>query len=168
MTGKENWVQKSLDNQRDKLFKHQKYPVKPTEKPVVCRGENHEHPTVVCSEQTTHPRFSREDQNLIWEDETNHDRTGKPVVCRDANHERSMSNEVDIDFKIPELPHSVVKPADTHRVRELVKKIENHPHRQSSTRSTTKQSLQPVQYDVQENDSGYGQRRAVSFVRDRP
>ena len=31
----------------------------------------------------------------------------------------------------------------------------------SSTRSTSKQSLQPVQYDVQENDSGHGQRRAV-------
>ena len=41
-----------------------------TEKPVVCRDENHEHPTVVCSEQTTHPRFSREGQNLILEEET--------------------------------------------------------------------------------------------------
>ena len=40
-----------------------------TEKPVVCRDENHERPTVVCSEQASHPRFSREGQNLI------HDRT---------------------------------------------------------------------------------------------
>ena len=78
-----------------------------TGKPVVCRDENHEQPTVVCSEQTTHPRFSREGQNLIVEEETNHDRTEKPVVCRDANHERSMSNEVDIDFRIFGLPHSV-------------------------------------------------------------
>ena len=99
-----------------------------TGKPVVCRDENHEHPTVVSSEQTTHPRFSREGQNLIFEDETNHDKTAKPVVCRDANHERSMLNEVDIDFRIPGLPHSVVKQADNYRVRELVKKIENHPH----------------------------------------
>ena len=79
-----------------------------TVKPVVCRDENHERPTVVCSEQASHPRFSREGQNLIFKDEINHDRTVKPVVCRDANHERSMLNEVDIDFRILGLPHSVV------------------------------------------------------------
>ena len=45
-----------------------------------------------------------------------------------------MLNEVDIDFRIPGLPHSVVKQAENHRVRELVKKIENHPHRQSLQR----------------------------------
>ena len=57
-----------------------------------------------------------------------------PVVCRDASHaqghEQSMVNEVNIDFRIPGLPHSVVKQAQNSRVRELVKKIENHPHRQ--------------------------------------
>ena len=101
-----------------------------TGKPVVCRDENHEQPTVVCIEQTTHPRFPGEGQNLISEDETKHDRTVKPVVCRDAHHEQSMLNEVDIDFRIPGLPHSVVKQAENYRDRELVKKIENHPHRQ--------------------------------------
>ena len=40
-----------------------------------------------------------------------------------------MLNEVDIDFRILGLPHSVVKQAQNSRVRELVKKIENHPHR---------------------------------------
>ena len=68
------------------------------------------------------------------EDETNHDRTRKPAVCRDANHEQSMLNEVDIDFGIPGLPHSVVKQAENSRVRELVKKIENRPHRHSLQR----------------------------------
>ena len=67
-----------------------------------------------------------------------HDRTEKPVVCRDTSHaqghEQSMLNEVDIDFRIPGLPHSVVKQAENSRVRELVKKIENHPHRQSLQR----------------------------------
>ena len=48
-----------------------------TEKPVVCRDENHEQPSVVCPEQMTHPRFSREGQNLLLEEETNHDRTGE-------------------------------------------------------------------------------------------
>ena len=50
-----------------------------------------------------------------------------------------MLNEVDIDFRIPGLPHSVVKQADNYRVRELVKKIENHPHRQD------------LQFDLQQN-----------------
>ena len=45
-----------------------------------------------------------------------------------------MINEVDIDFRIPGSPHSVVKQADNYRVRELVKQIENHPHRQSLQR----------------------------------
>ena len=39
-------------------------------------------------------------------------------------------NEVDIDFRVSGWPHSVVKQAENSRVRELVKKIENHPHRQ--------------------------------------
>ena len=39
-------------------------------------------------------------------------------------------NEVDIDFRVYGLPHAVVKQAENSRVRELVKKIENHPHRQ--------------------------------------
>ena len=40
-----------------------------------------------------------------------------------------MLNEVNIDFRILGLPHSVVKQAQKSRVRELVKKIKNHPHR---------------------------------------
>ena len=66
-----------------------------------------------------------------------------PVVCRDASHsqghEQSMLNEVDIDFRIPGLPHSVVKQAGNTRVRELVKKIENYPHRHA------------LQQDLQQN-----------------
>ena len=85
---------------------------------------------VVCPQRgASQSRFSHDSTNFNVEDETKHDRTEKPVVCRDANHERSMLNEVDIDFRIPGLPHSVVKQADNYRVRELVKKIENHPHR---------------------------------------
>ena len=38
--------------------------------------------------------------------------------------------EVDIDFRVSGLPHAVVKQAEKSRVRELVKKIESHPHRQ--------------------------------------
>ena len=98
-------------------------------------------PVVCPQERAPQTRFSRASQNLIFEDEMNHDRTVKPVVCRDANHERSIFNEVDIDFRIPGLPHSDVKQADNYRVRELVKKIENHPHRQS------------LQRDLQQNNA---------------
>ena len=52
-----------------------------------------------------------------------------------------MLNEVDIDFRIPGLPHSVVKQADNYRVRELVEQIENHPHRQD------------LQADLQQNNA---------------
>ena len=44
-------------------------------------------------------------------EEANHDRTKTPVVC--SQSERSMLNEVDMDFRIPGLPHSVVKQAET-------------------------------------------------------
>ena len=52
-----------------------------------------------------------------------------------------MLNEVDIDFTIPELPHSVVTQADNYRVREFVKQIENNPQRQS------------LQRDLQQNNA---------------
>ena len=77
-------------------------------------------------------------------------------VTRPGN-EQSMLNEADIDFRIPGLPHSVMKQAHNSRVRELVKKIENHPHRHALQRDLQ----QPVQYDDKANHSGRGQRRAV-------
>ena len=40
-------------------------------------------------------------------------------------------NDVVIDFRISGLPRAVVKQAENSRVRELVKKIENHPQRQA-------------------------------------
>ena len=51
-------------------------------------------------------------------------------MYRESVGSPSTFNEVDIDFRISGLPHSVVKQAENSRVRELVKKIENHPHRQ--------------------------------------
>ena len=40
-----------------------------------------------------------------------------------------MANEADMDFRIPGLPHSVVKHAQSTSVRDLIQKIENHPDR---------------------------------------
>ena len=50
-------------------------------------------------------------------------------------------DEVDIDFRVSGLPHAVVKQAENSSVRELVKQIENHPHRQA------------LQDDLQQNNA---------------
>ena len=48
--------------------------------------------------------------------------------------------EVDIDFRVLGLSHAVVKEAENFRFRELVKKIESHPHREA------------LQADLQQNN----------------
>ena len=52
-------------------------------------------------------------------------------MCSQPVGSSTQLNEFDIDFRILGLPHAVVKQAKNSRVRELVKKIENHPHQQS-------------------------------------
>ena len=86
-----------------------------TEQPVVETGR-------------TQTRSSDDSKSLNIE--MAHDRKGQPVVnCDESSHEQTMLNEVNMDFRIPGLPHSVVKQAGSSRVRELVEKIENHPDR---------------------------------------
>ena len=102
----------------------------------------------------TQTRSSHESTSFNVGDETIHDGTVQPVVNRDeSGHEQTMLNEVNMDFRILGLPRSVVKQAGSSRVRELLKKDRESPRSIcSSTRSATKQSLEPVQYDVKEND----------------
>ena len=57
------------------------------------------------------------------EDQT---RTGRPV----GGQESTKVEELDIDFRVPELSHAVVKEAEHFRVQELVEKIESHPFRE--------------------------------------
>ena len=57
-------------------------------------------------------------------------RTVRPVECEQSVL-FTQREEIDIDFRVSGLPHAVVKQADNFRVRELVKKIESHPHRQA-------------------------------------
>ena len=58
-----------------------------------------------------------------------HDRTGQPVVNRDESARANNADEVNMDIRIPGLPHSVVQHAQSTSVRELIQKIENHPDR---------------------------------------
>ena len=59
--------------------------------------------------------------------------TGRPVTV-------DQKEEHNIDFRVPRLSHSVVKEAEHLRVQELVRKIENHPHREA------------LQADLQQNN----------------
>ena len=82
----------------------------------------------VVESKTTQTRSSDDSKSLNVEDKTIHDRTGQPVVNREeSGHEQTMLSEVNMDSRIPGLPHSVVKQAESSRVRESVKKIEDHP-----------------------------------------
>ena len=52
--------------------------------------------------------------------------------------------EAAMDFKIPGLPHSIVKHAQSASVRELIRKIENHPNRHALLRDLRQsQSFNP-------------------------
>ena len=93
--------------------------------------------------------------------EQTHDRSGQPdkhkVERQDApevHREITMLNtdneltreriEEDMDFKIPGLPHSSVKQLHSASVRELIQKIENHPHRHALQRDLQQsQSFNP-------------------------
>ena len=75
-------------------------------------------------------RSAHESETFNVGDETLRERTERSVADHDeSSHEQTMVNEADMDFRIPGLPHSVVKHAQSTSVRELIQKIENHPHR---------------------------------------
>ena len=69
----------------------------------------------------------------------------------EVHHEIEMLNidneliresiEEDMDFKIPGLLHSIVKQAHSASVRELIQKIENHPHRHALQRDLQQSQL---------------------------
>ena len=65
----------------------------------------------------------------------------RSVADHDVSHESMMVNEADMDFRIPGLPHSVVKHAQSTSVRQLIQKIENHPDRHA------------LQQDLRQNQS---------------
>ena len=79
------------------------------------------------SNQEIDTRFSRDCKNTNLE-EANHGRLRDPL-CAD-NQSVLSQRSTRWTSRISGLPHAAVKQADHFRVRELVKKIENHPHRQ--------------------------------------
>ena len=65
--------------------------------------------------------------------------TGRPVSGQPTGMFTKLE-EIDIDIRVSGLPHAVVKQAENFHVRELVKKIESHPHREA------------LQADLQQNN----------------
>ena len=94
-----------------------------------------------CKNTNLFVERSDKDKDTDKNVDADHDRTGRPVVIGQPTGSSTPFNEVDIDFRVSGLPHAVVKQAENSRVRELVKKIENHPHRQA------------LQADLQQNNA---------------
>ena len=82
-----------------------------------------------------------------------------PVVYHEAQT-LNIDNETirekivaDMDFKIPGLPHSVVKHVQSTSVRDLIQKIENHPNRHDLQQDLRQnQSFNPLSR-IKTNDS---------------
>ena len=84
---------------------------------------------------------SHESETFNVEDEELRKRMEKSIADHDESHESMMVNEADMDFRIPGLPHSVVKHAQSTNVQQLIQKIENHPDRHA------------LQQDLRQNQS---------------
>ena len=86
-----------------------------------------------------------EANTLNVDDEVLRKRMEKSIFVHDENNEPMMVNESDMDFKIPGLPHSIVKHLQSASVRELIQKIENHPNRHALQRDRQQsQSFNPI------------------------
>ena len=113
----------------------------------LCSSDRSGQPDITPSVIRAHNNLS-EDIRV----EQTHDRSGQPdernsSKAKDApevhreitmlNTDNELTREIieeDIDFKIPGLPHATVKQLHSASVRELIQKIENHPHRHALQR----------------------------------
>ena len=96
---------------------------------------------VINVSDSSQTRSAHESETFNVGDETLRERTERSVTDHDMSHESIMVNESDMDFRIPGLPHSVVKHAQSTSVRELIWKTENHPDRHA------------LQQDLRQNQS---------------
>ena len=81
------------------------------------------------AQDSSRVRSSHAGDTFNVDDEVLRKRMEKSIADHDESHEPMMVNEADMDFRIPGLPHSVVKHAQSTSVRQLIQKIENHPDR---------------------------------------
>ena len=96
---------------------------------------------VINVSDSSQTRSAHESETFNVENQILRKRTERSVVDHDVSYDSMMVNEADMDFRIPGLPHSVVKHAQSTSVRELIQKIENRPDRHA------------LQQDLQQNQS---------------
>ena len=72
---------------------------------------------------------SGQDEDADENVDADHVRTVRPVESEQSIDLFTQREDIDIDFRVSGLSNAVVKQAENFRVRELVKKIESHPHR---------------------------------------
>ena len=84
---------------------------------------------VIKVSDNSQTRSGHENETFNVGDETLRKRMERSIADHDVSHESIMVNEADMDFRIPGLPHSIVKHAQSASVRELIQKIENHSDR---------------------------------------
>ena len=115
-------------------------------------------------------RSVHESETFNVEDKTLRERTERPVIDRDnLSHEKIMVNEADVYFRIPGLPHSVVKHAQSTSVRELIQKIENHPDRHALQRDLrTNQAYNPFSPKSKNTTQDVGTSNHVNCSRRNP
>ena len=90
------------------------------------------------------------------------DKTKRPVVSGQPTRSSTQLEKMDIDFGLSGLPHAVVKQTENSSVRELVKMIESHPHRQDLQANLQQSNAyKPILWRIKEDDSGHGQCRAI-------
>ena len=82
---------------------------------------------VINVSDSSQTRSAHESETFNVGDETHCERTERSVTDHDMSHESIMVNEADMDFRIPGLPHSIVKHASRSTC--------------SSTRSTIKSTI---------------------------
>ena len=153
--GKFNWVLQLISTQKEKLFDslEEKLPDEqnssnqPIPKPICDRSGQLDITQDVIGVQTCP---SEENKNVGVEQ--THDRSVQLdkhyVAVQDdpeVYHEIKTLNtdnelmreriEENMDFRIPGLPHSIVKQLQSASVRDLIQKIENHPNRHASQRN---------------------------------
>ena len=148
--GLKNWARKLFDNQKEKLLEKQNSSNQPNQfqvQIVIDQGQ----PDITKDVIRKTFRSQEITVNSFNEELCSSDRSGQPdkhnVAVQDdpeVYHEIKTLNtdnetireriEEDMDFRIPGLPHSIVKQAHSASVRDLIQKIENHPHRHALQR----------------------------------
>ena len=98
---------------------------------LAAKAQMKEEGDLFCSGVPVSAERLDQDKNADENVDADHVRTGRPVRSGQSIDLFTQHEKIDIDFRVSGLPHAAVEQADNFRDRELVKKIDNHPHRRA-------------------------------------